>query len=113
MATTYTLQPGDTLDIQILNKKELSSRQLISPDGTISLPLVGRQNVTGKTLEAVDAQLKSHFTKYFESPLIVLPLDKLTKADIAGNYFVSVADAQKGTVEVKTAKSLAEAMAWT
>lgn len=112
-AASYTLQSGDTLDIQILNKKELSTRQLISPDGTISLPLIGRQKVTGKTLEAVDTQLKSQFTPYFENPLLVVQLDKLTKPDSTGSYFVSVADPSKGTVEVKTAKSLSEAMAWT
>jgi protein involved in polysaccharide export with SLBB domain len=36
----YSPQPGDTLDIQILNKKELNTRQLVAPDGTISLPFI-------------------------------------------------------------------------
>ncbi|NBO23960.1 MAG: hypothetical protein EBU93_01785 [Chlamydiae bacterium] len=110
----YTPQPGDTLDIQILNKKELNTRQLIAPDGTISLPFIGRTKVDGKSLDALDAQLKTEFAKYIQNPAIVIQVDQLKKPDSkTDNYFVSLANSDTGTIEVKTAKTLAEAMAWT
>ena len=111
----YVPQPGDTINIQVINKKELSTKQQISPDGTISLPLVGRFSVKNKSLEDVDAQLKTEYSKYLQNPVILVQLDQLKKGIVQpfGNFFVSLMDPQKGTIEVKTAKTLSEAMAWT
>ncbi len=115
LAWSYSPQPGDTLDIQVINKKELNTKQQISPDGTISLPLVGRFSVKNKSLEDVDSQLKVEYSKYLRNPVISVQVDQVKKgvAQPSGNFFVSLVDPQKGTIEVKTAKTLSEAMAWT
>jgi protein involved in polysaccharide export with SLBB domain len=39
-ATAYNLAPTDTLTIQILNQKDLNTKQTVAPDGTISMPLL-------------------------------------------------------------------------
>ncbi len=110
----YAPQPGDTIEVQILNKKELNTRQIIAPDGTISLPFVGRTKVSGKSLDALDAQLKTEFAKYVQSPVVIVQVDQLKKTEVKGeNYFVSLTNSETGTVEVKTTKTLTEAMAWT
>jgi protein involved in polysaccharide export with SLBB domain len=55
LAFEYTLAPNDTLEIKILNKKDLDTKQTIVPDGTISLPFLGRITASGKTLSAFEA----------------------------------------------------------
>ena len=45
---TYTLKPGDTVDIKVVWHEELTSKQVITPDGTISIPLLGRVDVENK-----------------------------------------------------------------
>jgi len=113
-AFAYSPQPGDTIEVQILNKKELNTRQIIAPDGTISLPFIGRTKVDGKSLETIDSQLKTEFAKYIQSPTIVVQVDQLKKPDTkADSYYVTLADSEKGTIEVKSVKTLSEAMAWT
>jgi len=111
----YSPQPGDTLDIQVINKKELSTKQQISPDGTISLPLVGRFSVKNKSLEDIDTQLKMEYAKYLQNPVISVQIDQVKKGPLppSGNFFVSLVDAQKGTIGVKSVKTVSEAMAWT
>ncbi len=110
----YTPQPGDTIEVQILNKKELNTRQVIAPDGTISLPFIGRTKVSGKSLDALDAQLKTEFAKYVQHPVVIVQVDQLKKTDSKGDtYFVTLSNSETGTVEVKTTKTLTEAMAWT
>jgi hypothetical protein len=112
---SYTPQPGDTIEIQILNKKELNTRQLVAPDGTISLPFIGRYTVQGKPLETLDDQLKAALGKYIQHPEIVVQIDQLKKSDSksSDNFYVSLVDSEKGTIEVKSVKTLSEAMAWT
>ncbi len=111
----YTPQPGDTLEIQILNKKELNTRQIVAPDGTISLPFIGRYKVQGKPLETLDNQLKKELATYIQHPEIVVQIDQMKKSDSKSseNFYVSLVDSEKGTIEVKSVKTLSEAMAWT
>ena len=113
--TSYSPQPGDTLDIQILNKKDLNTRQLVAPDGTVSLPLIGRLSVKGKSLETIDTLLKTEFAKYIQNPVLVVQLDsvKKTTANTETNYYVSFVDPTSGLVTVKSVQTVSEAMAWT
>ncbi len=111
----YSPQPGDTLDIQILNKKDLNTRQLVAPDGTVSLPLIGRLSVKGKSLETIDTLLKTEFAKYIQNPVLVVQLDPLKKTtpNTETNYYVSFVDPISGLVTVKSVQTISEAMAWT
>lgn len=111
----YSPQPGDTLEIQILNKKELNTRQIVAPDGTISLPFIGRYKVQGKPLETLDDQLKKELATYIQHPEIVVQIDQLKKSESKSseNFYVSIVDSEKGTIEVKSVKTISEAMAWT
>lgn len=111
----YAPQPGDTIEIQILNKKEFNTRQMVAPDGTISLPFIGRYTVQGKPLETLDDQLKLALGKYIQHPEIVVQVDQLKKPDakLSESFYISLVDAEKGTIEVKTAKTISEALAWT
>jgi len=110
----YSIQPGDTVEVQIINRKDLTTRQLISPDGTLSLPLIGRYQVQGKSLEVIDSELTSKFEQFIKNPVIVVQIDQLKKASTNSDlFYISLVDSEKGTIEVKTAKNISEAMAWT
>jgi protein involved in polysaccharide export with SLBB domain len=58
----YVLQPGDTLDISVLQDPTLNRKIVIGPDGTISFPLAGhiraaRSDVPGPR-ECTKAKIK-------------------------------------------------------
>jgi polysaccharide export outer membrane protein len=70
-AADYVLAAGDTLEIKIINHKDLDTKQTITPDGTISLPLLGRIKAEGLTMSALDQYLSTEFSKYLEKPQVV------------------------------------------
>jgi protein involved in polysaccharide export with SLBB domain len=103
-AADYVLAAGDTLEIKIINHKDLDTKQTITPDGTISLPLLGRIKAEGLTMSALDQYLSTEFSKYLEKPQVVT---YLTPRPI----YVIQHDVKKNVWEVKEAKSVTEAKA--
>jgi protein involved in polysaccharide export with SLBB domain len=49
-ASDYLLAPTDQLEIKIIGQSDLDTKQTIAPDGSISLPLIGRILAGGKTM---------------------------------------------------------------
>jgi hypothetical protein len=105
LAFEYTLAPNDTLEIKLIGQKDMDTKQAITPDGTISLPFIGRVTASGKTLPEFEADLKTEFAKYIEKPQIVV---YLTPRSI----YVIQHDLKKNTWDVKEAKSIEEAKAY-
>lgn len=105
MASEYIIGPYDTLDIQILNHSELAAKATITPDGQISLPLLGFVEVQGKTLRGLDAYLTEQYSAYVQNPHLVI---NLTPKPI----YVVQYDRKKLEWDVKTAKSVDEAKAF-
>ncbi len=101
----YRLASGDQLEIKIINQSALDTKQTIAPDGSISLPLLGRVIVQGQTLEGINSYLVAEFSKYFKNPQVVV---YLTPRPI----YVVQHDLKKNTWEVKEAKSIEEARAY-
>lgn len=101
----YIIGPYDTLDIQILNHSELSAKATITPDGQISLPLLGFVEVQGKTLRSLDSFLTEQYSAYIQDPHLVI---NLTPKPI----YVVQYDRKKLEWDVKTAKSVDEAKAF-
>src|SRR3989338_6788813 len=104
LADEYRISPNDTLEIKVINHKELDTKQSVVPDGTISLPLAGRENINGKSLSDLDKLLKSEFSKYISNPQVVV---YLTPRPI----YVVQHDLKTNTWDVKEAKSVDEARA--
>jgi len=109
----YRLSPNDTLEIHVVGRDELTTKQTITPDGTISVPILGRIVVTGKTLFELDSLLESGFSKMVKAPSVVTYLiqEKDEKKDTP--IFVVIQDLKKETWSVKEAKTVSEALAWT
>jgi hypothetical protein len=109
----YTLNPGDTLEIKVVGHEELSAKQVITPDGSISVPLIGRIDAQNKTLSEMDTALTNNFAKYIKTPQVATFLVPKESKTQESQYFVVLHDLKKDTWEVKPAKTSAEAYAWT
>ena len=64
----YLLEPGDLIDISILEDPTLNRQALIRPDGNISMPLAGTIAAAGRTLEAVQRLIRRRLAKDFVEP---------------------------------------------
>jgi len=104
IAQEYILAPNDQLEIKVINHKDFDTKQAIAPDGSISLPLIGRITAQGQTLDNFDKYLTAEFSKYVDKPQIVV---YLTPRPI----YVIQHDVRKNTWDVKEAKSVDEAKA--
>jgi hypothetical protein len=104
LANEYVLAPNDQLEVKIIGQKDLDTKQAIAPDGTISLPLLGRVVAQGQTLNSFNNYLSAEFAKYIKNPQVVV---YLTPRPI----YVIQHDVKKNTWDVKEAKSVDEAKA--
>jgi polysaccharide export outer membrane protein len=53
----YSLGGGDVIDVSVFEVAELSRTAVISPDGTVTLPLIGTVKLGGLTTQAATARL--------------------------------------------------------
>lgn len=67
----YVLQPGDTVEISVLQDPTLNRKIVIGPDGTISFPLAGHMRAAGLTAEALEMSLTKRLSKNYKSKLDV------------------------------------------
>ena len=59
----YRIQVGDVLDIQFFKTIELNQTRTVGPDGDIYLPLVGRVEAFGRTVDDVTAEITEGYRK--------------------------------------------------
>jgi polysaccharide export outer membrane protein len=67
-AQTYLLQPGDRIEVSVLEDPGLNRAVLVRPDGRISLPLAGTIVAGGQTPEAVEAAIRRALSRQFVQP---------------------------------------------
>ena len=120
--SAYKVKPGDFLEVQVLNQDSLTTKQPVSPDGTISLPLLGRLQVEEKTLPELDQTLQGLFAKYVERPQVsvyltpakppVSPKQTQDPKQTDIPIYLVLRDLTKGETQVKAVKTPEEAKAW-
>ncbi len=59
ISKAYRLGPGDSLRVLVFGQKELSDKFSVDATGRISIPLVGRIKVFGRTTQQVEYSIKS------------------------------------------------------
>ena len=104
IADEYQIGPNDILEIKIIGQQDLTTKQVVTSDGTISLPVIGRIKVEGLTLRQLDEYLTSEFAKYIEKPKVIVYLT-------ARPIYIIQHDVKKNTWDVKEAKTIEEARA--
>jgi len=74
----YLLGAGDHINIQVMNRPELSAKHVMGPDGRISMPLVGTLQLATLTREEATATVQSALTRYFTHPTVALSVEQYT-----------------------------------
>ena len=80
---SYLLGTDDVLSIQVINFPELCVPQVtVPPDGAITVPLLGRLPVMGKTTEQVARTLTTRWTEYVNDPSVTVTLTQKRRQSI-------------------------------
>lgn len=58
---SYMIEPGDELDVRFFYNPELNEQVTVRPDGAISLPLVGKVRAAGRSVDDLEAGLRSQY----------------------------------------------------
>ena len=83
--TGYTLQPGDAIEISVLQEPGLNRKLVIAPDGMISFPLAGQVRAGGLTVKALEGQLAKRLSKnYLAPPQVTVTLAETGTGAIGG-----------------------------
>jgi protein involved in polysaccharide export with SLBB domain len=61
----FVFGPGDRLEIRVHRHQDLDGPITVAPDGTITVPLVGRVVVGGKSYEAVVSSIETGLREYY------------------------------------------------
>ncbi|MCK5889885.1 MAG: polysaccharide biosynthesis/export family protein [Methylococcales bacterium] len=67
---TYTVNPGDVLEISVWKEKELQREVRVLPDGHISFPLAGDINASGLSLNELKDNIVKGLSKYISDPVV-------------------------------------------
>ncbi len=70
-ATSTTISPQDTLDINVFKVPDLSSKSIkVESNGTISLPLVGSVRVAGLSISQAENTITQRLKQYMQDPKV-------------------------------------------
>lgn len=64
----YSIQPGDVLQVEVLEDPGLNRSLLVLPDGSVSFPQVGTLRAGGRTVDQVRAALTQGLAPNFATP---------------------------------------------
>ena len=67
---SYTLQPGDLLEIQVFREETMDRTLRISGRGSITFPFVGAVQVAGLSLQEAEQRLEENLTTYLKNPQV-------------------------------------------
>jgi len=74
---TYTIQPGDVLDISVWKEEDLVRQVLVRPDGGMSFPLAGDMQAAGKSVAELQKLITERLKKYIPDPVVTVSMLKL------------------------------------
>ena len=66
--SSYRIQSGDVLAMEVLEDPSLNRSLLVLPDGTVSLPLVGGVNAAGQSVDGLKAAISAALASKFAAP---------------------------------------------
>jgi polysaccharide export outer membrane protein len=70
----YTLGAGDSIKIDVFNVPELSGTQMIAPDGTINISLIGAVRLEGLGLDEANSLLRDKLNPYLVRNIVNVSL---------------------------------------
>lgn len=69
-SASYTLQPGDLIEIQVFKEEDMTRTLRINGNGSVTFPLVGNVKLAGYTLEEAEGNLAQRLTAYLRNPQV-------------------------------------------
>lgn len=105
LRSVYALGPDDQITVRALDSDEISDKAFrINPSGFITLPLLGRVQAAGLTVEQLEAELTKHLKTYVQDAHVSVTVTEFRSQP------VSVIGAVKlpGVVQLQGRKTLLE-----
>ena len=78
----YELGRGDAIAIDVAGRPELSSKQVIGPDGRITLPLAGSMVLADRTRGQAAEVVATAFTPYYSALRVTVGVDRYTSNQV-------------------------------
>ncbi|TCP34091.1 polysaccharide biosynthesis/export family protein [Sphingomonas sp. BK235] len=71
----YLLGPGDKVQIAVYGEQELTGEQLVGPDGSVTLPLIGRVIAKGRSVNQVSEDIRARLADGFvQNPSVAVTI---------------------------------------
>ena len=71
-AGSYQLHQGDTVMVSVWREDALQKQVIVLPDGSITLPLVGRVEVAGLSTPEAEQRVTEKLKKYLPNPVVTI-----------------------------------------
>jgi polysaccharide export outer membrane protein len=106
---TYTVKPGDMLQVSVWKEPELQAPVLVQPDGRFSFPLAGQIDANGKTVAQLQQQISTRLAHYITDPVVTVSLTQINgnKVYVLGQVQKPGAFVVNPSVDVMQAISMA------
>jgi len=67
---TYTVNPGDILEVSVWKEEDLQRQAIVRPDGFFSFPLTGDIRAEGQTIEAIRQEVGIRVSRFIPDPVV-------------------------------------------
>lgn len=81
--TRYKVRSGDSLEIKVMGRPELTQAVTVAPDGTIIYPYVGEVTVAGDSLVQIISKLKIGLKRQLDNPQVLVSVVKRQMGEVA------------------------------
>ncbi len=81
--SAYKIGPGDTIQVLVFEKPELSRNIVVPPDGKITYTFLGELQVSGKSIEEVRLMLTEGLKKQLLNPIVTVELSTRVKPEVS------------------------------
>lgn len=76
----YVLSPADVVQVKVYQEDDLDAKVRLSPDGSVTLPLLGQVKIGGKTREQAAAVIRDKLAeKYLVNPQVTVDVLEFSK----------------------------------
>jgi len=108
-AATYTLQPGDEIEVSVYGEMELQRKMLIRPDGKFSFPLAGEVVAINRSVADVQTELTTKIRPLIPEAVVTVSVTGLegNRAYVIGQVIKPGAIPLNPRINVLQALSLA------
>jgi polysaccharide export outer membrane protein len=101
---SYRIQPGDVLQLEVIEDTSLNRSLLVLPDGSVSIPLAGTISAKGQTVDSLKGAISAALAPNFAAPpTVFLTVSQLNPSTTAATQ----AAAQLAATNASNTKTVA------